>query len=403
MRTITKLPLIVIAYLDFIVLGLSSGVLGTAWPSIQQTFSIPLDAVGALLLTTTAGYLLASFASGAAIARIGIGGFILLGTAIAGVGPLGYVASPAWWVMVAIGLVAGLGSGMVDAGLNTYVATNYGPTLMNWLHASFGLGATFGPLLMTGVIERGYSWRMGYAVIAVLFLAQAFLIVLTFKHWRLRGISQHSTSPVPKVSILDTLRLPTVWLGIALFITFTGIEGSAGQWAYSLFTRARALTPVVAGNWVSIYWGTFTVGRIIFGFIAARAGLIPLLRTCTAGIIVGAALLWSNVDAAISGLGLALIGLCVAPLYPSSTSLTPERVGADHAANAIGFQVAAGGLGFALMPSLAGVLARAAGLETLGPFLLMAGVVTLLLHEVILRYRLPHARASLAQYGNVQE
>lgn len=403
MRTSIKLLLIIIAYLDFVVLGLSSGLLGTAWPSIQQTFGAPLDAVGALLLTTTAGYLAASFASGAAIARIGIGGFILLGTAIAGVGPLGYIASPAWWVMVAIGLVAGLGSGMVDAGLNTYVATNHGPTLMNWLHASFGLGATFGPLLMTGVIERGYSWHWGYAVVAALSLALALVIALTFKHWQLRGTGRHSTPTAPKASSLDTLRLPIAWLGIALFITFTGIEGSAGQWAYSLFTRSRALTPAVAGKWVSVYWGTFTIGRILFGFAAARLGLIPLLRACTAGTVVGAALLWSNTNATLSGLGLALIGLCVAPLYPSSTSLTPERVGADHAANAIGFQVAAGGLGFALMPSLAGVLARAAGLETLGPFLFTVGIATLLLHEAVLRYRPTQAQAPLTQYGNVQE
>ncbi|MCX7681981.1 MAG: MFS transporter, partial [Anaerolineae bacterium] len=230
MKPITKLLLITIAYLNFVVLGLSSGLLGTAWPSIQQTFGTPLDAVGALLLTTTAGYLLASFAGGAVIARLGIGGFILLGTAIAGAGPLGYVASPGWWVMVVVGLVAGLGSGMVDAGLNTYVATNHGPTLMNWLHASFGLGATFGPLLMTGIIERGYSWRWGYAIVALLYLGLALIIALTFKHWQLRETGQHGAYSPAKTGLLDTLRLPAAWLGMALFIMFTGIEGSAGQW-----------------------------------------------------------------------------------------------------------------------------------------------------------------------------
>ncbi|MCX7683467.1 MAG: hypothetical protein N2508_16115 [Anaerolineae bacterium] len=190
---------------------------------------------------------------------------------------------------------------------------------------------------------------------------------------------------------------------MALFIMFTGIEGSAGQWAYSLLTHSRALAPAVAGRWVSVYWGTFTVGRILFGFVAARAGLIPLLRVCTAGIVVGAMLFWSNVSALLSGLGLALIGLCVAPLYPSSTSLTPARVGSEHAANAIGFQVAAGGLGFALMPSLAGVLARALGLEILGPFLCVASIATLLLHETILRSAVSSMRVSLAPSGNVQE
>ena len=392
MKTTTKFLLVTIAYLDFVILGLSSGLLGVAWPSIRQTFGAPLDAVGALLLTTTAGYLLASFTNGASIARIGVGALLLVGTVIAGVGPLGYTAAPAWWVMVAIGFIAGLGSGVVDAGLNTYIATNHGPTLMNWLHACFGLGATFGPLLMTGIINRGYSWRWGYVIVATLNLALALGFTFTLKHWRLKE-THHPThpgaAPVKKASSLDTLRLPIAWLGIALFVVFTGIEGSAGQWAYSLFTEARAITPAVAGMWVSVYWGVFTAGRILFGFVAARVGLIPLLRTCTVGAIVGAALLWSNVNNTASCLGLALIGLCVAPMFPSSTSSTPQRVGEAHAANAIGFQVAAGGLGFALLPSLAGVLARAIGLEIVGPFLLAASAVTFLLHEAIVRRRPP--------------
>ncbi len=91
----TKILLVIIAYLDFVVLGLSGGLLGVAWPSIRQTFGAPLDAVGALLLTTTAGYLLASFASGAGIARLGVGGFLLAGSFVAGAGPLGYVVAPA--------------------------------------------------------------------------------------------------------------------------------------------------------------------------------------------------------------------------------------------------------------------------------------------------------------------
>jgi fucose permease len=389
----TKILLVAIAYLDFVVLGLSSGLLGVAWPSIRQTFGAPLDAVGALLVTTTAGYLLASFTSGASIAHIGVGGFLLVGSLVAGAGPLGYTAAPAWWVMVVIGFIAGLGSGVVDAGLNTYIATNHGPTLMNWLHASFGLGATLGPLLMTGIIERGYSWRWGYVVVATLNLVLALGFTFTLRYWQLKETqpTHPSAAPAKKASSLDTLSLPIAWLGIVLFVVFTGIEGSAGQWAYSLFTTARAMPAAVAGTWVSVYWGVFTVGRILFGFVAARVGLIPLLRTCTAGAIVGAALLWSNVNDTASCLGLALIGLCVAPLYPSSTSITPRRVGEAHAANAIGFQVAAGGLGFALLPGLAGVLARTMGLEIVGPFLVVVSAVMLLVHEAIVRREPPSA------------
>jgi fucose permease len=86
-------------------------------------------------------------------------------------------------------------------------------------------------------------------------------------------------------------------------------------------------------------------------------------------------------------LGLALIGFSLAPLFPLLISHTPKRLGAAHAPNAIGFQVAAAGLGLSLVPGLAGVLAESLGLEIIGPFLLLASIATFLLHEVIVSRR----------------
>ena len=42
---------------------------------------------------------------------------------------------------------------------------------MSWLHASYGVGATLGPLLMTTVLASGLGWRWGYAIIALLLAA----------------------------------------------------------------------------------------------------------------------------------------------------------------------------------------------------------------------------------------
>ena len=56
--------------------------------------------------------------------------------------------------------------------------------------------------------------------------------------------------PAPSRS---TLRLPVVWLGIAVFCLYTGIEAATGTWTYSLFTEARAIPASTAGMWVSMY------------------------------------------------------------------------------------------------------------------------------------------------------
>lgn len=374
--------LVGLAFAGFVALGLPGGALNVAWPSIRDHFALTQDAIGTLLLTQTIGYLVASFYNGRILSRLGIGPFLLTSTIVFGVGLGAYALAPTWWAMGLFGLVSGLGSGAIDAGLNTYFAANHSPSLMNWLHACFGMGATLGPQLATWILARNLSWRWAYAVI---FAVQALLgaaFALTLRRWRLGQPASQETTPKPTdVRLLDTLRVPAVWLGIALFVGFTGLEGSAGQWGYVLFTEARKVPTTTAGTWISVYWASLTIGRILFGIAASRIGVTALVRAGMLGMVCGAALVWWSPTILLGFLGLAMMGFSVAPLFPLSISDTPRQVGSRHAPNAIGFEVAGASVGLAVLPALAGALAQNLGLETIGPFLLVASILVFALHE----------------------
>jgi fucose permease len=308
-------------------------------------------------------------------------------------------------VIVPLGLATGLGSGAIDAGLNTYFAANHSTKLMNWLHACFGIGATLGPIVMRVSLAVSGSWRWGYVAAGLLHAGFAVCFWLTRDRWTLAespdAASPEETSPPPEAQgarAVDTLKLPLVWLGVALFFLYTGVENTTGQWSYSLLTGARSVPPNVAAFWASAYWGSLTVGRIVFGFVTDRLGIERSLRLAMLGAICAAVLIWWNAVNLFGLLGLALMGFAVSPLFPLSVSATPRRVGADHAANAIGFQIALGGLGFSLVPALAGVLAERLGLEVIGPFLLLASIAMFLLHEVAVRRGLNAATASAPVY-----
>jgi len=382
----TEILVLAIAFASYVLLGLPSGLLGVAWPSIRESFGLSLDAMGTMLTTVTIGYILSSFNSGRLIARFGAGALLMIGSMLMGASMLGYVVAPNWRSMVAFGLLLGLGSGIMDAGLNTYVAENYEARHMNWLHASFGIGVTIAPVIMTTVLNVGQSWRWGYVLVVVLEAVLAACYALTRNLWRSAEPTSARADPgsrTGKARSLHSLKLPIVWLGIALFIIHPGIEFVAGNWVYSLFTEARSVTANTASLWVSIYWGSLTVGRLVLGSVADRLGVDRLLRVCIIGILLGSALVWWNVADPISFLGLALIGFGVAPLFPSMISSTPRWMGAAHAANAIGFQVAAAGVGIALLPGFAGILAQKLGLEIIGQFLVGATIIMLLMYEVL--------------------
>ena len=376
--------LVGLAYAAFVSLGLPDALTGVAWPSVRAEFGLSLDALGALTITGTTGYLLSSFSSGRILRGIGVGWMLALSCLATAISLLGYGAAPQWAVMVGLGLLAGLGAGAIDAGLNTYAAENFSPRSMNWLHASFGLGAAVGPLLMSSVIGAGQSWRLGYVIVGVAQLILASFFGYTRKEWHAHA-EEAQAVPLPSAPMMRTLLLPSAWLSILLFFLYSGLEFSAGLWLYTLLTEARGVQPVEAGAWVSVYWGGLTVGRLVSGVIVARIAVRTLLRLCMFTAILGVVLLWLNFAPWLSWAGVALLGMSLAPMFPSLISLTPARMGAAHAANTIGFQIAAAMLGGATLVGVFGLIADQFGLETLGPFLLIVAVLLAAVYVILER------------------
>jgi fucose permease len=273
---------------------------------------------------------------------------------------------------------------LLNPGLNAYFATHESAGRMNWLHACFGLGATISPAAMTWLLAEGASWRLGYVLVGCSYLALAVVFGLTRKRWP--GSQKQARSvEASSAHAQSALRLTAVWLSLALFFAFTGMESASGQWSYTLFTEGRGIDTTVAGSWTSVYWASMTVGRLFFGLVVDKIRASMLVRLCIGGVVLGAAAIWLAPVPLVGFAGLALTGFCLAPLFPVLTSNTPERLGADRAAKVIGYQIAAVKLGLALIPGLGGVIADRMGVGTIGPFLFILSAVTLTLHEATLR------------------
>ena len=70
-------------------------------------------------------------------------------------------------VMTVGTVLFGFGFGALDTVLNAHAARHFGARDINWMHASYGLGATIGPLLATALLAGGRSWRQTYALMAL--------------------------------------------------------------------------------------------------------------------------------------------------------------------------------------------------------------------------------------------
>lgn len=366
---------ILVGCLSFAAMGLATGLLGLAWPSMRAQFGVQLDAVNQIFVVSTAAYLLVSVRIGRLMDRIGSALTVLAGSVLLMSSSLGTAAAATWAAVVAVAALAGAGTGLIDSGVNLYIATHHGPRPMVWAHACFGLGATAGPLVMAWLIQRKLPWQEGYIVAGLVMAVPAALAVLTFRDWRNEAPKTARCGDGARVTFADSARVPAVWLGAAMFGACVGLELAVGQWAYTLLWQARGMRPGVAGVIVGAHWGVFTGSRIVFGFVAGRFDLPTLLRVLMGATFGGAALFWWNPTPAAGVLGLLLLGFAEAPVFPLLMSGTGRRVGEEHTANAVGLQMVAAGAASAAVPGAVGTAGKLFGLPFMAAcFVVLAAV-----------------------------
>lgn len=353
-----------VAFAGFISLGMPDGLLGVAWPGIRGHFDVPLDALGIILIAGTSGYILSSFFSGALVRRLGIGGLLSLSCGATASAMLIYALAPAWRLLVVFAFIGGLGAGAIDAGINTYVAQHFSGRVMQWLHASFGVGITLGPMIMTLGIHLTSRWQPGYYAVAVAQAGLA-LVFLCTKGWWQVSTPHSDQEHLPHVSLLETLRTGAACLSMVMFFIYTGVEVGLGVWAYSFLTESRGMAGEWAGFVTAGYWGMFTVGRVLAGWYSNRISLVRLLNQAVGLALFGIMLIIIKQGMLVSVIGIAVTGFAIAPIFPGLVSDTETRTGRRHQANCIGMQIAAAGLGAALVPGMAGLLARFLGLEAI--------------------------------------
>lgn len=343
----------------FVVLGLPDFGHGVAWPSMRSEFGRPLADLGTFLTVAGAGYLLVAVNVGRMATRWGVEGLVLRATLSSAAGLALIAVAPAWPVVLAGSALCGLGAGGMDTGFNAAVALREDGRLMGLLHAGYGLGAAIGPLVAGASLATGGGWRPAYAV----FAGASLLLVLP--------IAGKSMGDAPPQQGMGSPR--GMWLPCLTFVIYVSLEVTVGQWAFTSLTRYRGLAEFTASAFVALYWISLTAGRLWLGVRGHRIAARRLQVGAVAGAVVGAAILW--LGGPVAPAGLVVTGLSLSVVFPLLMLVTPERVGAERAAAAVGWQTASASVGAAGGPAVAGLVLEQAGVEAYGVIALVLAVV----------------------------
>ena len=374
--------ILLIIYISFISLGLPDSLLGAAWPAMQVQMQVPVSWMGPAFLTISAATVFSTLMVDRVTAKIGTGRVTACSVALTAIAVLGFAFTKNYWMLFLWASPYGLGAGSVDACLNNYVALHYSGKHMSWLHCMWGLGATVGPYIMGYALGIGKTWGHGYLYIGIF---QCILTVCLFASIPLwNKASQNSAGedvPCKPLPLRQILRLPKVKSVFLAFFCYCAVEQTLGQWAASYFYGYLHLTKDMSASLAGLYFMGITVGRAINGFLTVGLSDKTLVRAGVIGMILGLACMLLPLGLWGAVVGVVLVGLGSAPVFPCILHATPQLFGAEHSQSLIGVEMACAYVGMCLMPLAYGTFAGWVGIWTLPVVLLAVTIVMGMCHE----------------------
>lgn len=383
--------LLPIIYLAFIGLGLPDSAIGSAWPTMAPDLGAGVSWVGVVTMIISAGTILSSLQSVRVVERFGTGRVTAVSVGLTAAALAGFSVATEFWQLCLLAIPYGLGAGAVDAALNTYVAVHYESQHMSWLHCMWGVGASGGPLIMAQCLGVG-SWSLGFLVLGGLQLAIVIVLTLSLPLWRDKALPRMADdaddagsgdaegAPISRRALL---RRDGVLAVLTCFFCYCALESTCGVWAASYCTFARGIDAQTAASWASLFYIGITVGRGVSGFISLKVSDHNMIRLGQALIALGIGAMLLPLGDTMLLVGLVLVGLGCAPIYPSIIHATPARFGNDVALALTGMQMAFAYVGTLVVSPLFGVIGQGISMELYPPYLLVFLLVMVVAAEKV--------------------
>lgn len=176
---------------------------------------------------------------------------------------------------------------------------------------------------------------------------------------------------------------PTVLVTSLLLLIYVGTEASLANWAYTLETVTGEMSAALAGYSISGYWLGLTLGRLGMGQMVKYLGAVRNVD-CSLMLLFAGLMIWWLLPERIWSL--ALIGFALAPIFPTTIWLVPQRLPRTTVPVIMGFLTSFGSLGGATLPSFAGWMSQQIGWSIFPALMLFLVVLMVILHRWLVRH-----------------
>ena len=347
---------------------------------IAAAFGANERAMGMLISTHFAGFIVTTMLAGYVIDRAGLKPVVVAGVAVLGASLIGFGRAwslPSLFVMM---FLTGVGGGAVEAAVNALIARMYPKTRvynLNMLHIFFGIGAFTWPTVAGYMLAGGASWRTLYVMVGVFSLAAAALMSVQ----KFPAVDEAPAGGLR--DMLAVLRRPTVLLLGGVIALYVGGEMGINAWIVRYFDEellngnplSKQLSLALAGRdlsftittsiFLTLYWFTMTAGRLLATMAGKWLPDIVLLRIVTTGSAVCAVATFLVRDVTAAAVFLGLTGLFFSGIFATTIAIGSNRY-PQHLGLVSGAIITFSGLGNVVLNAAIGEIAQSTGSIRMG-------------------------------------
>ncbi|WP_138274780.1 MFS transporter [Rhodoluna limnophila] len=365
----------------FTIFGLTFSSLMVRLPLVRELVDVTTSQLGLILFFGSIGSITSVTLAGRFIARFGTKIAVITGVTIVTTGFVGqasFIANGSAAGYAVFALVAGLGMGIADVGINVdgaAIESATGKTALPKMHAAFSIGSLAGAGI--GILATQTNFDLFWQII----ILSAITIVVPLTTARFlpagNGIEERREKLAKGQKPLEARS--AIWKDrriIFLAIGILGItlaEGASNDWLTIALVDDYQETDANAGIAYAVLLGAMTLTRFFGGNLADRFGKARTLQVLAFGGIIGLLLIIFGGNLYLAWLGAMLWGCGVALGFPLYLSAAGEG---ENPARKVAFVASAGYLAFLVGPPLLGFLGQAWGVTNMFFVLVAALVVT---------------------------
>lgn len=316
-KQVSTLGLMSSACAGMFVFGIVMAVLGAMLPSLFSRIQFNKSEAGSLFLYMNLAMLVMSVIFGPIVDRFGFKLFLIVCSLLVAASLFIFAYASTYSIILIAAVILGFGGGGLNGGTNALTSDIHPDkrsSALNLLGIFFGFGALTIPFLI-GILLTHIGLRF-ILIFATLLGLVPLILFSAFPFPRPKHGQGFPLSQATKV-----IRHPLLWLcGFLLFFQ-SGNEFTIGGWISTYLNEYFHLTPMMASIILAGYWAAIMSGRLASIKIVKIFKNEKLVFVSAFLSLIGAIMIVTSSSKTIACLGVVLIGLGFAAIFPTTLAV----------------------------------------------------------------------------------